>query len=79
MDQVIRVVYPRGDKTRLSFGIMFDYESDEYSIAGRESFPYTEEGQKEALSYGRSLASEHRLPLDVSNLDIACDSQDYLD
>ena len=79
MDQEVRVIYPRGDKTKLAFGIMFDYEASEWSIAGRESFPYTEEGQKGALAYGRSLASSHGLPLDCSNLDIACDSQDYLD
>jgi len=66
-----------GDKTKLAFGIMFGYEADEWSIAGRESFPYTEKGQKEALAYGRHLAESHGLPLDCSNLSIVWD--DYLD
>lgn len=79
MCQEVRVIYPKGDKTKLAFGIMFSYEADEWSIAGRQSFPYTEEGQKDALEYGRSLAASNNLPLDCSNLDIACDSQDYLD
>jgi len=79
MHREIRVIYPNGDKTKLAFGIMFDYEESEWSIAGRKSFPNTVEGEKLALVYGRHLASTHGLPIDCSNLDIACDGQDYLD
>ncbi len=78
MSQIIRVVYPSGDRSKLAFGIMFDYEADEWCIAGRESFPYTEEGQKAALEYGRRLSYENRLVLDYSNLDIDIEPE-YLD
>jgi hypothetical protein len=76
MYREIRVIYPSGDKTKLAFGIMYDYESSEWSIAGRQSFPDTVEGEKQALEYGRHLAESHGLPLDCSNLS---DGHDFLD
>jgi len=77
MEQVIRIVYPRGDKRRLAFGIMFDYEANEWKIASRQSFPYTIDGQKAALEYAKELAKKYNLVLDTDNLDI--DYKDYLD
>jgi hypothetical protein len=56
MSQVIRVVYSGKDKSRLSFGIMFPYEADDWNIAGKESFPYNRQGREDAVEYGRELA-----------------------
>jgi hypothetical protein len=77
--QNIIIVYPRGDKTRLSFGICFDYEEDEYSIASRRRFSYPDQ-QKEALEYGLQLAKENNLEIDCSNLDNEYNKEsNYLD
>lgn len=75
--QRIFVVFPRGDKSKLAFGVGFDYERDEWSLASRQDFSYDEEGIKQALQYGRELANKHNLPLDVSN--ISEGGHDFLD
>ena len=77
MNQEIRVIYPCGDRTKLAFGIMFDYEADDWCIAGRQSFAYTPDGEVCALAYGQALAEKFGLPLDCSCLDINEDN--YLD
>jgi hypothetical protein len=75
--QRIFIVFPRGDKTKLAFGIGFDYERDDWCLASRTDFSYDEQGTEEALKYGRALAQRHNLPLDVSN--ISDGGHDYLD
>jgi hypothetical protein len=75
--QRIFIVFPRGDKTKLCFGIGFDYERDDWSLASRQDFSYDEDGIQQALEYGRQLANSHNLPLDVSA--ISEGNRDYLD
>lgn len=75
--QRIFIVFPKGDKTKLAFGVDWDYERDDWSLASRQDFSYDEEGIKHALEYGRELANKHNLPLDVSN--ISEGGHDFLD
>jgi hypothetical protein len=73
----IFIVFPNGDKTKLAFGVDFDYERDDWSLASRHDFSYDEDGIQQALEYGRQLANKHNLPLDVSA--ISEGNHDYLD
>ena len=77
MEQKIRIVFAKGDRTKLSFGILFDYEERDWCIASRRSFPDTEEGKLEAVAYARELAKKNNLSLDCSVLDIQ--NENYLD
>lgn len=69
MDQIVFIVFPKGDKTRLAFGIGFDYEKDDWCLASRRTFSYSSDGQLEALTYAKELARNNNLTLDVSGLD----------
>ncbi|MCK9446545.1 hypothetical protein M0Q50_06740 [bacterium] len=59
-DEVFFIVYPRGDKTKLSVAsLSYDclYEKNEYSVASRKEF----DDEIEATEYCRKLAKENNL------------------
>ena len=71
MTEFYFIVYPCGDKTKLSVASLNEhtrYEKDEYAVASRKEF-YDEE---ECAKYARELAKEH-------NLQYTGDTNDYLD
>ena len=54
------VIYPRGDRTKISVAEIFrssSYEKDEYDLASRRELA----SEIEAAAYGRSLAKIHGL------------------
>ena len=53
-----RIVYPRGDRSRLAVAQVRDYEVDEWALASRRTFGDDEEA---ATEYMRELAEEHGL------------------
>lgn len=71
-EEVYFVVYPGGDRTKLSLGCLSYsclYEKDEYDLASRQDF-YDED---EAIKYGKELAN-------MNNLDFVYESDNaYLD
>lgn len=75
--QRIFIIFPKGDKSKLAFGVDWDYNRDDWCLASRQDFSYDEDGIEQALKYGRELANKHNLPLDVSN--ISEGGHDFLD
>lgn len=55
-----RIIYPRGDRSRLSIAMVMDYEEDEWDIASHEHFVY----EFDARDYARELAAENNLAAD---------------
>lgn len=65
-----RIVYPRGDKSKLSIALVFDYEEDDYALASRNSY----DSEDEAYEYMKELAENHGLKFDRKDSD-----HEYLD
>jgi hypothetical protein len=62
-EEVFFIVYPSGDKSRLSVASVYShcmYEKSDYALASRKDF-YDE---KEAVEYCRKLARENNLLFD---------------
>lgn len=55
------VIYPKGDRSRLSCAQVVDYERDEWALASREEFPDTDEGKRACHLYMLELAKKHGL------------------
>lgn len=71
MNENIRyfIVYPRGDKKKLSIislGYNSLYELDDYAVASRKDFLEIDE----AVEYAKELARKHGLELDSSEREI---------
>ena len=62
MSQYIRIVYPKGDRTKLALAIAWDYEEDDYSLASRRRFDVDTE-QDVAWEYAQELADKHGLEI----------------
>ena len=73
MTMYYMIVYPSGDRSKLSVQQVRDYERNEWALASRELFDNTEEGKKEAQEYAAELAKKHNLRYDYPG------KQDYLD
>lgn len=67
------IIYPCGDRTMLDIGDVRDYEKDDWALASRREFPYTDEGKQEAIAYCKELAARHGLKVRISG------EHDYLD
>ncbi len=52
------VIYPRGDRSRLSIAQVRDYEKDEWALASRQTF----EEENDARDYMIKLATANGLP-----------------
>lgn len=52
-----RIVYPRGDRSKLTVAYVRDYEVTDWDLASREMF----DDQDEAWVYCRSLAEQNGL------------------
>ena len=66
------IIFPRGDRTKLSVKLIEDYEVSEYAIASRKNFFYDDGGKYEAIEYAKSLAEKF-------NLSFVGDEHGYLD
>lgn len=75
--QRIRICYSSLTLNALCFCKIYDYEDSEYNLASRKSFPYTDEGETEALEYARKLAKQNGMSLNTDALTI--DTNNYLD
>ena len=56
------IIYPRGDKSKLSIislSMSLDYEISDYKLASRREFYDMEE----CIEYAKELAKKHNLPL----------------
>lgn len=65
------IIYPYGDKTKLSVTSLNQYmyyEKDEYAVASRREW----DNEEEAIVYAKQLAKEH-------GLQYVGDKNDYLD
>lgn len=71
--QDYRIIYPKGDRSKLKVVLMFDYEEHEWALASRRSFAQDE--QDEACEYAAELAQKHGLQF----LDERPGQHDYLD
>lgn len=59
MSQRWILVFPAGDRTRLSMALAFDYEEKDFLKASRKSWDW---GDKDfAVAYGIKLADKHNL------------------
>lgn len=56
-----RIIYPRGDRTRLGIAQVWSYEEDEWDIASSKSWEDTYEGEQEAREHMEYLAKKHGL------------------
>jgi hypothetical protein len=56
-----RVIYPRGDRSKLAVAQVRDYEADDWDLASRETF-----GDDEDAAYAKAeaLAEAHGLTLE---------------
>lgn len=73
MASLHHIVYPRGDKSRLTVVEILDaldYELADYSVASKESFP----DRKDAVSHAKELAKRHGKTFESSEPE-----DDYLD
>lgn len=73
------IVFPRGDKRKLSIINLSDscsYELSDYSVASRKSF--IDDDSEGAITYAKQLAKTHNLILD-SNCDEIAKELNYLD
>lgn len=66
------IVYPKGDKSKLSIALSWDYEEKEYAIASRRWF----NRQNDAIIYAKDLAKENNKLYNGPNVD---NEPDYLD
>ena len=59
-----RIVYPHGDRSKLTVCCMFDYEESEYDIASRSSYTKEEEAWEQArilaYNYSKELVGDER-------------------
>ena len=62
MASSFRVIYPRGDRTKLSIAFVYDYEEDDWSLASTQHF----EVEANAEIYAEELASKFSLEF-ISN------------
>jgi hypothetical protein len=53
------IVYPAGDRSKLTVALAWSYEEDEYDMASRRSWAYDEES--EAIEYAADLAKRNNL------------------
>lgn len=56
-----RIIYPCGDRTKLSVVYAVDYEDSDYDLASRKIFPDDAEGLADARTYAKKLAEKHGL------------------
>lgn len=73
MSSTYHIVYPRGDRTKLSVIELVEalsYELNDYAVASRRNFPT----YQEAAAYAKDLAKEHNLTFEADT-----DEPDYLD
>lgn len=59
------IVYPRGNRNRLSVVQVVDYEKNEWALASRREFENTEQGKAAAIEYMVELAERHGLEFDA--------------
>lgn len=52
-----RVIFPKGDLSKLSIAEIWDYQKDEWKIASRKIFQV----RSEAVAYARDLAKTNQL------------------
>ena len=77
MADVIIIVYPQGDRTRLMPCVVMSTELRHYSRASRREWPDTQEGRQEAMEYARSLARKYGLQFTAPNFQ--SEEGDFLD
>jgi hypothetical protein len=56
-----RIVYPQGDRKKLSIAHVVDCEEDDWDLASHREFSYTEEGKERASAYLIELATKYNL------------------
>lgn len=56
-----RIVYPAGDRSRLTVAPVRDYETDDWALASRQNFG---EDSEAAWAHCHALAKEHGLAVD---------------
>lgn len=71
-----RIVYPGGDKSKITVAAIWDYEVDEYALASRRRF--CEEDEEEAYRYAKELAQQNGLQY-IPSTDEGYDNNTYLD
>lgn len=63
--QTWRIIYPGGDRTRLSMALVFDYEENDWDLASQRRFQFEEES--ECREYMIELAHKNDLRYDGDN------------
>jgi hypothetical protein len=71
----VKVIYPKGDRSKLDVAWVIDYEEDQWAIASRRSFG---DDYETARTYAIELANEHNLQYVGENPD-GSKRHDYLD
>ena len=54
-----RIVYPRGDQSKLTVANVQDDEISDWALASAQTWPDTDEGEAEANAHCRGLAKRH--------------------
>jgi len=55
------VIYPRGDRTRLSIACVVDCELNDWALASERQFANSSEGEQECRAYMEKLGQKHGL------------------
>ena len=58
MSSSYRVVYPKGDRSKLTVAQVFDYETSDWSIASRHEYQEEEDAWKQASFLARHFNKE---------------------
>lgn len=61
------VVYPCGDRTRLSIACVVECEMCDWALASERQFPNTPEGEEDCRAYMEELGKKHRLSYSTKN------------
>jgi hypothetical protein len=63
------IIYPRGDRSKISVSEVEEYEKDDYALASRHTFI----DEKDAIEYAKILAKDN------NKIYVGDDEPDYLD
>jgi hypothetical protein len=61
------VIFPRGDRTRLSIACVVDCELNDWALASERQFPNTPEGEEDCRTHMEELGKKHGLSYPVKN------------